>query len=154
MVVNEIGEELDIANSTLSHHLDKLKNEDLVEVQREVLRYSPNTKPLAELLGFLYAECCTRNKAVEPQLQINHRLRRGKIERTLRKVAKERYGTAARTIPILMPCDKTVGRMAQQLVPTCHRALFCPELSFYFHQLTHIGVWSRSCNKNRQTVAD
>src|SRR5689334_15566318 len=35
MVVNEIGEELAIANSTLSHHLDKLKNEDLVEVQRE-----------------------------------------------------------------------------------------------------------------------
>jgi ArsR family transcriptional regulator, arsenate/arsenite/antimonite-responsive transcriptional repressor len=69
MVVNEIGEELAIANSTLSHHLDKLKNEDLVEVQREgtFLRYSANTKALAELLGFLYAECCTRNKAVEPQ---------------------------------------------------------------------------------------
>jgi ArsR family transcriptional regulator, arsenate/arsenite/antimonite-responsive transcriptional repressor len=69
MVVNEIGEELEIANSTLSHHLDKLKNEDLVEVQREgtFLRYSANTKALAELLGFLYAECCTRNKAVEPQ---------------------------------------------------------------------------------------
>lgn len=69
MVVNEIGEELEIANSTLSHHLDKLKNEDLVEVRREgtFLRYSANTRTLAELLGFLYAECCTRNKAVEPQ---------------------------------------------------------------------------------------
>lgn len=69
MVVNEIGEDLEIANSTLSHHLDKLKNEDLVEVRREgtFLRYSANTKALAELLGFLYAECCTRNKAVEPQ---------------------------------------------------------------------------------------
>jgi len=69
MVVNEIGEELEIANSTLSHHLDKLKNEDLVEVRREgtFLRYSANTKALEELLGFLYAECCTRNKAVEPQ---------------------------------------------------------------------------------------
>ena len=69
MVVNEIGEELEIANSTLSHHLDKLKNEDLVEVRREgtFLRYSANTKALGELLGFLYAECCTRNKAVEPQ---------------------------------------------------------------------------------------
>lgn len=69
MVVNEIGEELEIANSTLSHHLDKLKNEDLVEVRREgtFLRYSANTKALAELLGFLYAECCTRNKVVEPQ---------------------------------------------------------------------------------------
>ena len=68
MVVNEIGEELEIANSTLSHHLDKLKNEDLVEVRREgtFLRYSANTKALAELLGFLYAECCTRNKAIKP----------------------------------------------------------------------------------------
>ncbi len=63
------GEELEIANSPLSHHLDKLKNEDLVEVRREgtFLRYSANTKALTELLGFLYAECCTRNKAVEPQ---------------------------------------------------------------------------------------
>ncbi|HEX3156323.1 MAG TPA: metalloregulator ArsR/SmtB family transcription factor [Candidatus Angelobacter sp.] len=69
MVVNEIGEELEIANSTLSHHLDKLKNEELVEVRREgtFLRYSANTKALGELLGFLYAECCTRNKVVEPQ---------------------------------------------------------------------------------------
>ena len=69
MVVNEIGEELEIASPTLSHHLDKLKNEDLVEVRREgtFLRYSANTKALEELLSFLYAECCTRNKAVEPQ---------------------------------------------------------------------------------------
>lgn len=69
MVVNEIGEELEIANSTLSHHLDKLKNEGLVEVRREgtFLRYTANTKALEELLGFLYAECCTRNKAVEPR---------------------------------------------------------------------------------------
>ena len=69
MVVGEIGEELDIANSTLSHHLDKLKNEGLVEVRREgtFLRYSANTTALTELLGFLYAECCTRNKAVEPR---------------------------------------------------------------------------------------
>ena len=69
MVVNEIGEELEIANSTLSHHLDKLKNEGLVEVRREgtFLRYSANTTALTELLGFLYAECCTRTKAVEPR---------------------------------------------------------------------------------------
>ena len=69
MVVGEIGEELDIPASTLSHHLDKLKNEDLVQVQREgtFLRYSANTDALQELLGFLYAECCTRNKAIEPR---------------------------------------------------------------------------------------
>ena len=68
LVVGEIGEELQIANSTLSHHLDKLRNEGLVNVQREgtYLRYTANTDALAELLGFLYAECCTRNKAVKP----------------------------------------------------------------------------------------
>lgn len=69
MVVGEIAEELEVAASTLSHHLDKLKNEDLVLVQREgtFLRYSANTGALQQLLGFLYAECCTRNRAVEPQ---------------------------------------------------------------------------------------
>ena len=68
LVVGEIGSELNIPSSTLSHHLDKLKNEDLVRVRRDgtFLWYSANTEALEELLGFLYAECCTRNKAVEP----------------------------------------------------------------------------------------
>lgn len=69
LVVGEIQEELEIPNSTLSHHLDKLKNEGLVEVRREstFLRYRANTESLQELLQFLYAECCTRNKALKPQ---------------------------------------------------------------------------------------
>jgi ArsR family transcriptional regulator, arsenate/arsenite/antimonite-responsive transcriptional repressor len=69
MVVGEIGSELEIPSSTLSHHLEKLKNEDLVTVRRDgtFLWYSANTEALKELLGFLYAECCTRNKAIEPQ---------------------------------------------------------------------------------------
>ncbi len=69
LVVNEIQEELDIPNSTLSHHLEKLKTEGLVEVQREgtFLRYTANTVALQELLQFLYSECCTRNKALKPQ---------------------------------------------------------------------------------------
>lgn len=69
MVVGEIGDELEIPSSTLSHHLEKLKNEDLVKVRREgtFLWYSANTGSLQNLLGFLYAECCTRNKAIEPQ---------------------------------------------------------------------------------------
>ena len=69
LVVGDIGSELDIANSTLSHHLDKLKNEGLVQVRREgtFLWYSADTKALQELLGFLYAECCTRNQVVEPK---------------------------------------------------------------------------------------
>ena len=69
LVVNEIQEELDIPNSTLSHHLDKLKNEGLVQVRREstFLRYTANTEALREILQFLYAECCTRNRAVKPR---------------------------------------------------------------------------------------
>jgi ArsR family transcriptional regulator len=69
LVVGDIKSELDIPNSTLSHHLEKLKNEELVNVRREstFLRYTANTEALQELLQFLYAECCTRNKAVKPQ---------------------------------------------------------------------------------------
>src|ERR1700691_3491234 len=69
LVVGEIAGELDIPSSTLSHHLEKLKNEDLVRVRREgtFLWYSANTDALQDLLGFLYSECCTRNKAIEPQ---------------------------------------------------------------------------------------
>jgi DNA-binding transcriptional ArsR family regulator len=69
LVVGDIQSELDIPNSTLSHHLEKLKNEELVNVRREstFLRYTANTEALQELLQFLYAECCTRNKAVKPQ---------------------------------------------------------------------------------------
>jgi len=68
LVVGEIQSELGIPNSTLSHHLEKLKNEDLVKVRRDstFLWYTANTEALQELLGFLYAECCTRNKAIQP----------------------------------------------------------------------------------------
>ena len=69
LVVSDIQSELEIPNSTLSHHLDKLRTEGLVEVQREgtFLRYTANTNALQELLQFLYAECCTRNRALKPQ---------------------------------------------------------------------------------------
>jgi DNA-binding transcriptional ArsR family regulator len=69
MIAGDLSAELDIPASTLSHHLEKLRNEDLVSVRREstFLWYSANANALQELLGFLYAECCTRNKAVEPQ---------------------------------------------------------------------------------------
>ena len=48
LVVGEIQQELDIPNSTLSHHLDKLRNEGLVKVQREstFLRYTADTDAL------------------------------------------------------------------------------------------------------------
>ncbi len=66
LVAGDIQRELDIPPSTLSHHLEKLKSENLVTVRREgtFLWYQASTDALAELLGFLYAECCTRNRAV------------------------------------------------------------------------------------------
>lgn len=69
LVVGDMQEDLDIPGSTLSHHLDKLKNEGLVHVQREstFLRYTANTEALQELMQFLWSECCTRNKALRPR---------------------------------------------------------------------------------------
>jgi ArsR family transcriptional regulator len=69
LVVGEIISELGLSASTLSHHLEKLKHEELVSVSREgtYLRYKANTEVLQELLTFLYAECCTRNKAIKPE---------------------------------------------------------------------------------------
>jgi ArsR family transcriptional regulator len=67
LVVGEIQDELGIPGSTLSHHLDKLKAEGLVKVRREstFLHYTADTAALQEILQFLYAECCTRNKALK-----------------------------------------------------------------------------------------
>lgn len=63
LVVGAIQEELDIPNSTLSHHLDKLKNEGLVEVRREstLLHYTANYgstsgTPTVSLRGVLHAK--------------------------------------------------------------------------------------------------
>ena len=69
LVVGDIAEELAIPGSTLSHHLEKLKIEDLVTVERQgtFLRYSANSEALKDLLSFLYAECCSRSHAVEPE---------------------------------------------------------------------------------------
>jgi DNA-binding transcriptional ArsR family regulator len=69
MIPTDIGNELNIPPSSLSHHLEKLKNEGLVRVRRDskFLWYSANTESLQELLEFLYSECCTRNKAIKPE---------------------------------------------------------------------------------------
>lgn len=69
LVVGEIQNETGIPGSTLSHHLEKLKNDELVTATREerFIRYRANAEALESLLGFLYAECCTRNKAIEPK---------------------------------------------------------------------------------------
>lgn len=69
MVVSDIQTETGISGSTLSHHLEKLKNDELITAERQkaFIRYRANAEALQELLGFLYAECCTRNKAIEPR---------------------------------------------------------------------------------------
>ncbi|HLY23213.1 MAG TPA: helix-turn-helix domain-containing protein [bacterium] len=69
LVAGEIQAELDIPASTLSHHLEKLRHEGLVTVRREgtFLRYAAGAETLRALLGFLYAECCTRSGAVDPK---------------------------------------------------------------------------------------
>ena len=66
LVVGELQDELGIPASTLSHHLDALRQEGLVEPEREgrFLRYRAGTEALQTLLNFLYAECCTRQPVV------------------------------------------------------------------------------------------
>jgi len=67
LVASEIQAELGIPASTLSHHLERLKRENIVEVRREstFLRYRADARALEELLRFLFAECCTRSGAVQ-----------------------------------------------------------------------------------------
>jgi len=79
LVVGDIQAELGIAASTLSHHLEKLKIEDLVTVSREgtFLRYRANTEVLRDLVGFLYTECCTRSgvRPPDPIIQLTRTAR-------------------------------------------------------------------------------
>jgi DNA-binding transcriptional ArsR family regulator len=69
MVAGEIQAEIGISASNLSHHLDKLKSEGVINVKREgsFLRYTANTEALQDLLTFLFAECCGRTKAVRAE---------------------------------------------------------------------------------------
>lgn len=73
LVAGDIQADLGIPASTLSHHLERLKAEGLADVRREgtFLRYSANTAVLEELLGFLFAECCSRSTAVNPSAVVN-----------------------------------------------------------------------------------
>jgi DNA-binding transcriptional ArsR family regulator len=54
LVVGELQDERGIANSTLSHHLEKLRNARLVTATREraFIRYRTNTDAIEELLKF------------------------------------------------------------------------------------------------------
>ena len=72
MFPGEIQRELNIPASTLSHHLEALHQEKLIQQHREgkFLRYLADEKSLRELLDFLYAECCTRNEVVRIPLPL------------------------------------------------------------------------------------
>lgn len=74
MVPGDILAELKIAPSTLSHHLDKLKNEGLIDVRRDAkfLWYTANTSALQDLIAFLYSECCARSGAVKSETIMEH----------------------------------------------------------------------------------
>jgi DNA-binding transcriptional ArsR family regulator len=69
MVAGEIQAELGMQPSAVSHHLEKLKHEDLVHVQREgsYLRYTANPEVLQDLLTFLFSQCCARTGLVQPE---------------------------------------------------------------------------------------
>ncbi len=63
----EIQKELEISASTLSHHLDKLRQVGLVASakDRQWIWYSVQSDKLKSLMDFLFEECCTRNQVVE-----------------------------------------------------------------------------------------
>jgi DNA-binding transcriptional ArsR family regulator len=69
MVAGAIQNELGMQASAVSHHLEKLKIEDLVHVQREgtYLRYTANPEVLQDLLTFLFSQCCANTRVVQPE---------------------------------------------------------------------------------------
>jgi ArsR family transcriptional regulator len=69
MVAGEIQSELGMQASAVSHHLEKLKNEDLIHVKREgtFLRYTANPAVLQDLLTFLFSQCCANTRVVQPE---------------------------------------------------------------------------------------
>lgn len=62
----EIQKTLGISASTLSHHLDKLRQVGVVaaEKDRQWIWYRVQADSLKALMDFLFAECCTRNQVI------------------------------------------------------------------------------------------
>lgn len=63
MIVSDIQAKLQIPNSTLSHHLEKLRQEHLISSRKEkqYIWYSVNTETIEDLLAFLFNGCAIRN---------------------------------------------------------------------------------------------
>lgn len=60
LAAGDIGRKTGIPNSTLSHHLDRLKREALVQSRKDKqwILYRANTATLSDLINFLYHDCC------------------------------------------------------------------------------------------------
>ena len=69
LVVGEITAALGISGSTLSHHLDRLKVERLVTVERQsnFLRYRVDVATIRELARWFVAECCSNTEVLDPR---------------------------------------------------------------------------------------
>lgn len=69
LVVGDIQAALEIPASTLSHHLERLKHEGLITMERQsnFLRYRVNAEALQELIEFLMKECCAESSVVSAQ---------------------------------------------------------------------------------------
>jgi ATP-dependent Clp protease ATP-binding subunit ClpC len=65
LTVSDMQSQLQIPNSTLSHHLEKLRIEDLVASRRDkqFLWYSANVHTVEELLSFLYNGCAMSDRS-------------------------------------------------------------------------------------------
>lgn len=61
MSAGDISKAADIPASTLSHHLDRLRREGLVQSRKDKqwMWYQANADTLGELLNFLYHDCCS-----------------------------------------------------------------------------------------------
>lgn len=68
MIVGEIQEKLKIPNSTLSHHLEKLRIEGLVNSRKEkqFLWYSANAETMKDLLSFLSTGKAKCDRIIQP----------------------------------------------------------------------------------------
>ena len=104
LVVGEIQDELDIPSSTLSHHLDKLKNEDLVKVQREgtfPALHRQHRSAAGSCCTFSTPNAAPATRRVKPQrshstLQIGeHVMPDATVDIDIKEVVKEKYGQAA-----------------------------------------------------------
>lgn len=67
LISSQIQEVVGLPASTLSHHLEALRQAGLLEMRREgrTRRYLAACDNLALMMRFLFDECCTKSGAVE-----------------------------------------------------------------------------------------